>query len=301
MTIGYGITLALAVGLLIAYFVMVKNREFWLSMLFICVSVVNLGYLLISVATTVEFAIFANDVAYLGSVFLCMCMLLTIVRLCGFRIGKAHVITCVSLGVVMLAVIVSSPMLPLYYKSVSLETVGASVKLKKEYGVLHNAYLVYLCGYFAAMIVTIILSIRKHKLGRPKFAGFIAGVVCGNILVWLFEKFIDWEFEFLAVTYILSELMLLMLYWMMQDYVHKRDVSGAGQKSDLHDKMLTLANEKGLTQKEREVLDRMLAGQSRKEIASEMHVSENTVKTHVKHIYEKLGVSGREEILALMA
>ena len=299
MTIGYGITLALALGLLIAYFVIVKNREFWLSMLYVCVAVVNLGYLLISMANTVTFALIANDVAYLGSVFLCMCMLLTIVRLCGFRIGKAHVITCVSLGVVMLAVIVSSPMLPLYYKSVSLETVGASVKLKKEYGVLHNAYLLYLCGYFTAMIVAIILSIRKHKLGRPKFAGFIAGVVCGNILVWLFEKFIDWEFEFLAVTYILSELMLLMLYWMMQDYVHKRDVPGAGPKSDLHDKMLTLANEKGLTQKEREVLDRMLAGQSRKEIAGELHVSENTVKTHVKHIYEKLGVCGREEIQTL--
>ena len=63
MTIGYGITLALAVGLLIAYFLMVKNREFWLSMLYVCVAVVNLGYLLISVANTVTFALIATDVA----------------------------------------------------------------------------------------------------------------------------------------------------------------------------------------------------------------------------------------------
>ena len=34
MTIGYAITLAFAVGLLIAYLIMVKNKEFWLTMLY---------------------------------------------------------------------------------------------------------------------------------------------------------------------------------------------------------------------------------------------------------------------------
>ena len=88
MTIGYAITLAFAVGLAVAYFAIVKIREFWLSLLYVCVAVVNLGYLLLSMARGIEFAIFANDVAYLGSVFLSMCMLLAIVRLCGFEIGR---------------------------------------------------------------------------------------------------------------------------------------------------------------------------------------------------------------------
>ncbi len=39
----------------------------------------------------------------------------------------------------------------------------------------------------------------------------------------------------------------------------------------------------------------------KKQIAGELHVSENTVKTHVKHIYEKLGVCGREEIQVLLS
>ena len=300
MTIGYGITLAFAVGLLIAYLVMVKNKEFWLTMLYVCVAVVNLGYLLLSAARTVEFAIFGNDVAYLGSIFLSMCMLLTIVRLCGFEITKAHVFGCVFLGVVMFAMIATVGFLPWYYKSVELEVIGTSAKLLKTYGVLHPVYLFYLRGYFAAMIATIFHSVRKKKIGKPKMAGFIAGVVCGNILVWLFEKFISWEFEFLSVTYIISELMLLLVYWMMQDYVHISDVpvvSASPEKPDAD----ALAREKGLTGKEREVLERMLTGQSRKQIAADLHVSENTVKTHIKHIYEKLGVSGREEIQALLS
>jgi hypothetical protein len=138
---------------------------------------------LISVANTVTFALIANDVAYLGSVFLSMCMLLTIVRLCGFEVRKKHVIVCTSLGVLMLAVIVSSPMLPLYYKRVWLEEIGTAVKLKKEYGVLHNAYLLYLLGYFAAMIATILHSVRRKKMGDPKLAGFIAGMREDDILM----------------------------------------------------------------------------------------------------------------------
>ena len=112
MTIGYAITLAFAVGLSVAYFAVVKKREFWLSPLYICVAVVNLGYFLLSISKTVEFAIFANDVAYLGSVFLSMCMLLTIVKLCGFEIKRAHVVSCITLGVVMFAIIATAGILP---------------------------------------------------------------------------------------------------------------------------------------------------------------------------------------------
>ncbi len=216
-------------------------------------------------------------------------------------LGRLTTLICVSLGVLMLAVIVSSPMLPLYYKRVWLEQIGTAVKLKKEYGVLHNAYLVYLLGYFAAMVATIVHSVRRKKMGDPKLAGFIAGVVCGNIMVWLFEKFVNWEFEFLSVTYLVSELLLLLVYWMMQDYVHKNDLPSTQIPTGDTERARELAREKGLTAKECEVLEMMLLGESRKQIAAELHVSENTVKTHVKHIYEKLGVGGREEIQALLS
>ena len=314
MTIGYGITLALAIGLLIAYSVMVKNKEFWLTMLYISIAVVNLGYLMMSLANTVGFAVFSNDVAYLGSVFLSACMFLTIVRLCGFEIKKQHVITCVSLAVVMFAIIVSSPMLPLYYKSVDIEMIDGAAKLVKEYGVLHNAYLVYLLGYFTAMIGTIVHSVRKKKMGRPKLAGFIAAIVCSNLIVWLFEKLVSWEYEFLSVTYIASELLLLVVYWMMQDYVHKNEVPepmimekptvivvNSISKAEKINRLLTaLPKDKTLTAKEIEILGELVEGKTRKDIAAEHHITENTVKTHVTHIYEKFGVSSKDALSALV-
>ena len=315
MTTGYIICLIAAVGLLIAYSAVTKKKEFWLTMLHVCVAVVNLGYLLMSLANTVEFAVFGNDVAYLGSVFLSMCMLLTIVRLCGFEIKKAHVITCVSLGVVMFAIVASSPMLPLYYKSVDIEMIDGSAKLVKEYGVLHPVYLVYLLGYFAAMIGTIIHSVRKKKIGDTKLAGFMASIVCINIVVWLFEKMIRWEYEFLSVTYIASEFLLLIVYWMLQDYIHKNDIPTytPAEKEELAvqitemtmeaklAKVLTFVKEDNpLSIREREILEMVIAGKKRREIAEKMHLSENTVKTYTRTLYGKLGISCREELYELL-
>lgn len=313
MTIGYIISLFFAVGLLIAYLIMVKNKEFWLTMLYVCVTVVNLGYTVLSSAKSLEIALLGNDVAYLGSVFLSTCMFLTIVRLCGFKITKLHIAICVSLGVLMFAIVATSGFLPWYYKSVEIKMIDGSAKLVKEYGPLHNVYFIYLIGYFAAMIVTIIHSVRRKKIGNPKFAGLIAGVVCGNIITWLFEKFVSWDYEMLSVTYILSEIVFLLVYWMMQDYVHKDDVPSSSEEKapvivvdtmeraeKLEAILATLPEGVTLSTRQIDVLEGIIDGKSRKEIAADLHLSENTVKMHTSALYRALDVSSREEIHALL-
>ena len=50
-----------------------------------------------------------------------------------------------------------------------------------------------------------------------------------------------------------------------------------------------------LTAQEQRVLRMFAAGLSRQEIASELVVSVNTVKTHLRHVYRKLDVSNRRQ------
>ena len=66
------------------FFVRKKESEPWLFALFVCVSIVNLGYTLIAFSNTVEFALFANKVAYLGQVFIPLCMFMLISKLSRF-------------------------------------------------------------------------------------------------------------------------------------------------------------------------------------------------------------------------
>ena len=48
-----------------------------------------------------------------------------------------------------------------------------------------------------------------------------------------------------------------------------------------------------LTRRERQVLTLLNKGMSRKEIAEELSIAYNTVKAHISHIYEKLGVDNK--------
>jgi DNA-binding NarL/FixJ family response regulator len=51
-----------------------------------------------------------------------------------------------------------------------------------------------------------------------------------------------------------------------------------------------------LTARETDVLELLQAGRSNAEIAADLHVGVETVRTHARHIYRKLGVSTRREL-----
>lgn len=72
-----------------------------------------------------------------------------------------------------------------------------------------------------------------------------------------------------------------------------RTVPGAVRQT--HENHLTLIT--GLTDREREILACAAAGRGNKEIADQLCVSVDTVKTHLHHIYQKLSVDGRVEAI----
>lgn len=55
-----------------------------------------------------------------------------------------------------------------------------------------------------------------------------------------------------------------------------------------------------LTGREGEIAALLIKGKTYRMIASELHVSENTIKTHVKNIYSKAGVQSRTELMSLL-
>ncbi len=60
-----------------------------------------------------------------------------------------------------------------------------------------------------------------------------------------------------------------------------------------------LAEVYGLTAREAEILALLAGGRTRRDIEQELFLSSNTVKTHVSHIYQKLGIHSRSEVAKL--
>lgn len=77
---------------------------------------------------------------------------------------------------------------------------------------------------------------------------------------------------------------------------------GAGKKyipADIAEILSENFGQEELTRAERKILQMIVGGKANKEIAFDLNVSENTVKTHVKNVFEKLGVSDRTSAATL--
>ena len=283
-----------------------KKDEPWLLVLFICIVTVNLDYLLTSLSKTVEFALWANKIAYLGQVFVPMCMFMLISKLCGFTYKKWLYGVLIGLAVLMFAIVFTTGWLDWYYVSATIEYENGGAYLVKEYGVLHPTNLIYVVAYFVAMLVNIGISLVKHKNTSQKMAAFMLVIVLGNIGMWIMEKIIRWNFELLAISYLMSVCAFYFVYSLLQDYIpiHAAQpsvivVDSLSRAEKIQAILSALPEGKTLSARQMDVLEGILDGKSRKVIASDLCLSENTVKMHTSALYRLLNVSSRDEIYAL--
>ena len=317
MQYAYASVFLLSLILIPLYFrhVYKKKDEPWLLILFLCVATVNLGYTLVAVSNTVSFALFANKITYLGQVMVGPCMLMIVSKLCGYRPQKWVVALALTGAALMFALVCTTGYLDWYYTSATIEKVAGATVLYKEYGPLHPTNLIYVIFYFVTLLTVLCFSLKDHKGAAQKHAAIMLIVVLGNIAMWLVQKVIPWNFELLSITYVMSAGAFFGVWYMLQDYVLESAVPKytVAEGERLATRITALSMEEKLTKvlsfvndedalafREREILEMILASKKRKEIASELHLSENTVKTYTRTLYSKLGVTCREELYALL-
>ncbi len=62
---------------------------------------------------------------------------------------------------------------------------------------------------------------------------------------------------------------------------------------------MRIARSHGLSKRETEIFLLLAQGRSRPHIRDVLVLSKNTVATHVRHIYEKLGIHSQQELIDL--
>ena len=73
---------------------------------------------------------------------------------------------------------------------------------------------------------------------------------------------------------------------------------GEEEKSDdVSSRCMRMAERFGLSARETEVLGYLLEGRSHPYIRDELFISKSTVDTHVRHIYAKVGVNSKQELI----
>ena len=317
LSVIYGIAAVLALLLLVGYCCIAKKREPWYLLLFASVLVVNIGYFALAISKGLDEALLANRVSYFGSVFLPLSMWMIILNATHIRYHKWLSGVLLGLAVVMFLISASPGYLPIYYKDVSFEIVNGVATLVKGYGPLHSLYLVYLLGYFTAMIAAIIHATLKDKIDSLAYAVIITIAVFVNLGVWMIEQLVDIDFEFLSISYIISECFLLGLHIMMAEAEKLKNQlthspvptleeaapqanAEESSSSDYLEKIAVFqAGLSSLTPKERELYTCYIDGLTTDIIMEKLAIKENTLKFHSKNLYGKLGVKSRRQLMEL--
>jgi len=324
MTVLYGITFAVSLLMLMICFYTDRKQSLWLRLLFVFVTISNAGYWLLSLSNSLTMALLANDIAYLGNVFLPYFVLMMVIQLSYLRYPKWLPPILIAINTVMFFIAASGGILPIYYKEVSFAVVDGMAQLIKVYGPLHEWYKVFIFAYFCAIVGIICYTAVKKTAVSTKHTAFLAVVLLGNIVLWLVENITGTKFEFLTISLLMTEGLILLLYSILQDHEAAVPAREPGElvyaDADLADGtdqetaaapaeplkafsaeeieviFANWAEMDMLTQRESEVLKFILEKRKRRDIAQVLFVTESTVKKHTSNIYKKLGVANRTEL-----
>ena len=311
----YGVVAVLSVLLLIGYLFIEKKKERNFIFLISCVAIVNTGYFLLSAANSLRMAMFANGLSYFGAAYSMLAMLMIISEVCQIkkRMWLRVVVIGISTAAFLLAA--SGDWLGLYYTSVDITSVGGMTKLVKEYGPLHILYTVYLLSYVLTMVGIIWYAAKKQRLSSFKYTMLLFVAVLLNIGVWAVEQCFNEDFEFLSVSYVVTEIILLLLYGMLRDYgivqpggqvisvqmltqLNTHRISPGALPPGMEDLFRTFAEKvKTLSLAERRILNYYIEGRDTADIPDLAFISIHTVKKHNHSIYQKLDVASRDELM----
>ena len=306
----YGAVAVLSVLLLIE-----KKKERNFIFLTSGVAIVNTGYFLLAAAHSLPMAMFANGMSYFGAAYSMLAMLLIISEVCQMKKRKWAGILFISISTAAFLLAASGDWLGLYYASVDITSIGGMTKLVKEYGPLHILYTLYLLSYVLVMVGIIWYAAKKQRMSSFKYTMLLLVAVLLNIGVWAVEQGFNEDFEFLSVSYVVTEMILLLLYSMLRDYgiiqtggqilsvqmmtqLNTQRISPGALPPGMEDMFQIFAEKvKTLTSAERRILNYYIEGHDTADIPDLAYISIHTVKKHNRNIYEKLGVASRDELM----
>jgi DNA-binding CsgD family transcriptional regulator len=154
---------------------------------------------------------------------------------------------------------------------------------------------VYLLMVLVFMVLGILISfnyrLRKGMYFAMLNVMWIVGTLLGALLKSLLPEVPGSLFIALAS---IAGLAVLVSFIVFQDTWMRVERRTNSQERSSVEK---LSREKGLTNREIEVLSLLLEGRSVPYIVKLLYISEGTARTHTKHIYTKLGVHSKQELI----
>jgi DNA-binding CsgD family transcriptional regulator/MFS family permease len=132
------------------------------------------------------------------------------------------------------------------------------------------------------------------------FGASVAGNLAGKAIAYYGAFITDMKVTIIILALISVTLVILPLLHRSLSSLLKQGADAAPTDISEQSEDGIAAGMDGLTDREKQIVSLMLKGKTCKLIADELYLSENTVKTHIKNVYSKLGVRRKSELFEKM-
>ena len=212
----YLITTGLAlINLLILIFAFENKKvNYYFMMLILIMAISNGGYLALALSDTLEEAVLANKIAYIGGCFTSPIMIFLICSICKIKLSKWY-----RFGIYMFCFIVYGMILTveynqLYYTEYHIEQFGDSTILVNSYGLGHPLFYFILYGAIIIQIALLIYCMAKKCSVSRKNLKMLIALEIVNVSMFFIGRIISPDFEIMPALYAFDGWILI--------YIHRR-------------------------------------------------------------------------------
>lgn len=205
---------------LILLSVIVRNQKcFYYVVFFMLITVSNFGYLIVSVAKTLDVALVGNLLSYFGAAFLPYSFLLCISELCKVRVPKVAslIMFAYNFMVFVLAGMRLNGSTLYYSDNILHEMMGVSY-LESPHGPLHILHEYSIIFYALSTVIILVGAFFKRRSVSYKNLIALISLELMTVAVYLIENILNDPLDSTNVMYILDEFCLLILIYRMGKY-----------------------------------------------------------------------------------
>lgn len=219
----------------------------------------------------------------------------------------------VACSVLMLSIISERDISRLYQASFLLTMIAV---LFMPYSSLSMEFFYSITNFGAFLFKTIVIVVAfnyfRHFRTAPVIVfaltrlTFSLDLLCGFALYEVFCYGTAFNPDFLGISSVLMGLLIIAIYLFVFTKENTlppltvRSMPDAPASDTLTSQVARLARLGKLSKREKEVMTLIAKGRSTPRIMEELSLSKNTVNTHTSHIYQKLQVHSRQELLDLL-
>ncbi len=196
-----------------------RHFDIHMTMVFALLPIVNMGYMMLSQAKSLEAALLANKVTYLGGCYLLLFVMLAILRLCNFEYDRRiNVILILFNTFIYLSALTMGSDIKIFYKNVEYKEVNGVGELVKSYGPLHTVFYIMVISCFVISLAAMLYSYFKRNEASNKIILGLLFTEMISLIAFFGGRMITKDIEFVPIVYVIDQIVYIAISLRMSMY-----------------------------------------------------------------------------------